>query len=300
MLDVTPAEIGRELGFPDALSTARAVRALIARKRLEPAQGSYRLLDARPVDASEKEAVGRKPRKTRARRQREAPRPASRAATGGPAYSDFGRAMVDRLVELGREVAEIRTQPADRAGGSPRGARQDRDEAEARARTLAEKVRELEARAEMAESNLRTLLATVRTKETPPRRAGVGFGDGSDPRGAQARGRIRSQTEHSLVASRRDQQGRPACRYVEHEALHPARAAHRVRWPARVRVHPDAPARRCAGSPRHRARDLRPGDHGRLRAHGMVGADAASTGCRPRTAARDLGFAVRSEGRVRA
>ena len=67
VLDVTPAEIGRELGFPDALSTARAVRALIARKRLEPAQGSYRLLDARPVDASEKEAVGRKPRKTRSR-----------------------------------------------------------------------------------------------------------------------------------------------------------------------------------------------------------------------------------------
>ena len=47
----TPAEIGRALGLPDALSTARAVRALIARRRLEPANGSYRLLDARPVDA---------------------------------------------------------------------------------------------------------------------------------------------------------------------------------------------------------------------------------------------------------
>src|SRR6476661_1240526 len=55
----TPAEIGRALGLPDALSTARAVRALIARRRLEPANGSYRLLDARPVDAGEKESIGR-------------------------------------------------------------------------------------------------------------------------------------------------------------------------------------------------------------------------------------------------
>lgn len=165
VLDVTPAEIGRELGFPDALSTARAVRALIARKRLEPAQGSYRLLDARPVDASEKEAVGRKPRKTRAT---QAPRGSTsgRVPSGGAAYSDFGRAMVDRLVELGREVAELRTNLRT-AREDSRSARQDRDESEARARSLTEKSRELEARAEMAESNLRTLLATVRTKETP-------------------------------------------------------------------------------------------------------------------------------------
>ena len=165
VLDVTPAEIGRELGFPDALSTARAVRALIARKRLEPAQGSYRLWDARPVDASEKEAVGRKPRKTRTTQAARASA-SGRAPSGGAAYSDFGRAMVDRLVELGREVAELRTNLRS-AREESRGARQDRDEAEARARSLAEKSRELEARAEMAESNLRTLLATVRTKETP-------------------------------------------------------------------------------------------------------------------------------------
>jgi hypothetical protein len=57
VLPVTPAEIGRELSMPDALSTARAVRALIARRRLEPAEGSYRLLDARPVEATEPEAI---------------------------------------------------------------------------------------------------------------------------------------------------------------------------------------------------------------------------------------------------
>jgi hypothetical protein len=44
VLQETPAEIGRELGFPDALSVARAVRALIARKRIQRAQGSYRLI----------------------------------------------------------------------------------------------------------------------------------------------------------------------------------------------------------------------------------------------------------------
>ena len=85
VLDVTPAEIGRELGFPDALSTARAVRALIARKRLEPAQGSYRLLDARPVDASEKEAVGRKPRKTRTTQAARGQASGARSPSGGAA-----------------------------------------------------------------------------------------------------------------------------------------------------------------------------------------------------------------------
>src|SRR3954466_3292304 len=43
VLQETPAEIGRVLGLPDPLSTARAVRALIARRRLEAANGSYRL-----------------------------------------------------------------------------------------------------------------------------------------------------------------------------------------------------------------------------------------------------------------
>jgi hypothetical protein len=160
VLDVTPAEIGRELGFPDALSTARAVRALIARKRLEAAMGSYRLLDARPVEPDEKEAVGRRPRK--AGRARAAVGPGRRSGDSA-AYSDFGRAAVDRLVELGREAAELRA-ALRTAREEARGSRQARDEAEARARSLTDKVRDLEARAEMAESNLRTLLATVRSK----------------------------------------------------------------------------------------------------------------------------------------
>jgi hypothetical protein len=163
VLDVTPAEIGRELGFPDALSTARAVRALIARKRLEPAMGSYRLLDARPVDAAEKEALGRRPRKARTPTGAGGGR-GGRAASGSPAYSDMGRAVVDRVVELGREAAELRAS-LRAAREDARDARQTRDEAVARARSLTDKNRELEARAEMAESNLRTLLATAKTRE---------------------------------------------------------------------------------------------------------------------------------------
>lgn len=164
VLDVTPAEIGRDLGFPDALSTARAVRGLIARKRLEPAQGSYRLLDATPVDPKEREAVGRRPRKAGGRRSA-----AADAARGGPGslrYSDVGRAAVDRLIDLGREAAEQRA-GLRAAREEAREARRARDEAERRARTLTERVRELEARAEMAESNLRTLLAQARAAEGP-------------------------------------------------------------------------------------------------------------------------------------
>jgi hypothetical protein len=163
VLDVTPAEIGRELGFPDALTTARAVRALIARKRLEPAMGSYRLLDDRPVDPGEREAIGRPPRKPRAT-PAAAPRAASR--DGAAAYSDFGRAMVDKLLELGREVTTLRASTRQ-SREDAREARQARDEAEARARTLSERVQALEGRAEMAESNLRTLLAAARAKDVP-------------------------------------------------------------------------------------------------------------------------------------
>ena len=152
--------------------------------------GSYRLLDATPVDAAEKESLGRRPRTAQASL---APRTASRSEPGSARYSDFGRAVVDRLVELGREAAEMRA-ALRTAREEARDARQARDEAESRARALAEKVRELEARAEMAESNLRTLLATVRGQERRRPRSrceGVRLRDGSDPRGAEGRRRAR-------------------------------------------------------------------------------------------------------------
>jgi hypothetical protein len=162
VLPVTPAEIGRELSMPDALSTARAVRALIARRRLEPAEGSYRLLDARPVDANEPEAIARRPL-----RRVERPRSTSSDEGGSANYSDFGRALVDKAIDLGREVAQLRASVRT-AREETRDAQMSRDEAERRARALSEKVKELEGRAEMAESNLRTLLASARSGPKRP------------------------------------------------------------------------------------------------------------------------------------
>src|SRR5712691_2837185 len=150
VLPGTPADIGHALSFPDPLATARAVRALIARRRLEPADGSYRLLDARPVEAGEKEAVGRRPRKARQARRAGA----STASPGGPTYSDVGRASVDRLIELGREVGTLRASLRT-AREEARASREARLEAEQRAEALGGKARELEARADMAEANLR-------------------------------------------------------------------------------------------------------------------------------------------------
>ncbi len=162
LLEATPAELGRELGFPDPLSIARAVRALVARQRLEPAGGSYRLLDDTPVAAGERETVERKSR--RPARPRD---DAGSERRGGPAYSDLGRAAVDRLVELGQEVSLLRAQ-LKTAREEARENREMRVEAERRARTLAERARELEHRVEMAESNLRTLLASARATGMHP------------------------------------------------------------------------------------------------------------------------------------
>jgi hypothetical protein len=161
VLQATPAELGRELGMPDPLATARAVRALIARRRLEPAGGSYRLLDTRPLDPDEKESIARRPRRP------SKPSEPSTPPSGAPTYSDLGRAAVDRLVDLSREVASLRaSQRAARE--EARASREARVEAEQRADAMAARLRDLEARAEMAESNLRTLLASVRGRDAAP------------------------------------------------------------------------------------------------------------------------------------
>jgi uncharacterized membrane protein YccC len=155
-LQVSPAEIGREIGVEQPLAAARAVRALLARRRLEIAGGSYRLLDARPVEPGEREQVTRGPRRRRPDRESVVEPSAGRAR-----YSDIGREAVERLVELGRDVASLRAS-LKIAREEARESREARDEAERRARALSARIRDLEARAEMAESNLRTLLATAK------------------------------------------------------------------------------------------------------------------------------------------
>lgn len=171
VMEVTPAEIGREIGLPDPLSAARAVRALIARRRLEPAQGSYRLVEGRPLDPDEKEAIERPPRRPR---RGPSSRPSEAAADPGrPAYSAIGREVVDKLIDLGREVASLRASTKT-AREEARASREARIEAEQRADHLGARVRDLEARAEMAESNLRSLLATAKGANRGTRDATMG------------------------------------------------------------------------------------------------------------------------------
>jgi hypothetical protein len=164
LIDLSPAELGREIGVEEPLAAARAVRALLARRRLEAVDGRYRLVDPRPIEPGEREQVPR-PRRARARGRTRSTQQADGKRTS---YSDIGREAVDRLVDLGREVGTLR--------GALRTAREDareaqaaRDESERRAATLGARVKELEARAEMAESNLRTLLAAAKGagRDTP-------------------------------------------------------------------------------------------------------------------------------------
>ncbi|HEU4355016.1 MAG TPA: hypothetical protein VFT27_05455, partial [Actinomycetota bacterium] len=54
-LEITPTQLGRDIGVEEPLAAARAVRALLARRRLEAEGGRYRLLDASPIQPGEKE-----------------------------------------------------------------------------------------------------------------------------------------------------------------------------------------------------------------------------------------------------
>jgi hypothetical protein len=160
LLDLTPAELGREIGVEEPLAAARAIRALLARRRLEAVDGRYRLLDARPIESGEREQVPR-PRRARASSKGRRAAPSDPAPAKRTAYSDIGREAVERLVELGREVGGLRG-ALRTAREEARDAQAARDDAERRASALAARAKELEARAEMAESNLRTLLAAAK------------------------------------------------------------------------------------------------------------------------------------------
>ncbi|MFL5766380.1 MAG: hypothetical protein ACJ758_00870 [Actinomycetota bacterium] len=159
VVTVTPAEIGREVDLPEPLAAARAIRALLARRRLEVADGGYRLIDARPIDPGERESIARQPRKRRKARSGSSAAPP--AASGRPTYSEVGREVVERLIELGREAGTLRAHLRT-AREESRDAREAKDEAERRTSVLTERVRELEGRLEMAESNLRTMLIAAK------------------------------------------------------------------------------------------------------------------------------------------
>ncbi|HEY7282539.1 MAG TPA: hypothetical protein VID47_13205 [Actinomycetota bacterium] len=146
--------------MPDALSAARAVRALLARKRLEISDGTYRLIDSRPVEPGEPEAIPRRPRQRKAKAQSAAPRERS-SDPGRLTYGEVGRAAIDRLVDLGREAGTLRGNLRT-LREEAREAREAKDEAERRAAALSARVKDLEGKLEMAESNLRTILTAAR------------------------------------------------------------------------------------------------------------------------------------------
>src|SRR5205807_3578533 len=101
-LATSPADVGKEIGLPDPLAAARAVRALLARRRLEMADGKYRLLDPKPVEPGEPEAIPRPPRRKRSASS--GPRSRAGGQPSRPSYSEVGRTAIEKLIELGREV----------------------------------------------------------------------------------------------------------------------------------------------------------------------------------------------------
>lgn len=159
-LDRSPTEIGKEAKLPGPLAVARAVRALTARRRLESADGRYRLLDDHPLEPGEPESVPRSPRRRKARR-RPIARPEEQGADHRLSYSDLGRSLVDRLIDLGREAGEATAL----VEGLRREAKENkalRIDAEQRASRLFDRVKDLEHKLEMAEQNLRTVLVAAR------------------------------------------------------------------------------------------------------------------------------------------
>jgi hypothetical protein len=160
LLDRAPTDIGKEAGLPNPLAVARAVRALAARRRLETVDGGrYRLLDGRPLEPGEPESVPRTPRRRKTRRKTARTDPP--AVDRRPSYADLGRAMVDRIIELGREAGDA-VGHAESLRRESKDNKASRIEAEQRARKLFERVKELEHKLEMAEGNLRTVLAAAR------------------------------------------------------------------------------------------------------------------------------------------
>lgn len=161
LLDRPPAEIGKEAGLPNPLAVARAVRALAARRRLQVEDGRYRLIDARALEPGEPESVPRAPRRRKPRRRsgpaRAEPAPGDRRAT----YADLGRAVIDRVIDLGREAGDA-VAAAEHLRREAKDNKAARIEAEQRATRLFERVKELETKLEMAEANLRTVLAAAR------------------------------------------------------------------------------------------------------------------------------------------
>lgn len=162
----SPAELADEASITNRLSAARAVRALMARGRIERDGDAYRLLDSRPLDPGEPASV-RRP----IRRRRDAERAGK---SGPPTYDQVGRLVIERLIELSAETAELRTS-LERARSEAEAARREAIEItrsaatdRRRAQLMEDEIGVLKRRLEMTESNLRTVVQAAKDRPASP------------------------------------------------------------------------------------------------------------------------------------
>ena len=166
LIPVSPAELADQATITNRLSAARAVRALMARGRIEREGEGYRLLDSRPLEPGEPATV-RRP----TRRRRDAERPGK---GGPPTYDEVGRLVIERLIELSAETAELRTS-LERARSEAEAARREAMEItrsagadRRRAQLLEDEIATLKKRLEMTETNLRTVVQAAKDRPASP------------------------------------------------------------------------------------------------------------------------------------
>ena len=165
VIPVSPAQLADDAGIVNRLSAARAFRALMARGRIQREGDDYRLVDARPVDAGERATVKR-PSRRRSRR--------AEADERVPTYEQVGRVVIDRLIELSAENAELRV-AVERSRGEGEAARREAMEAQRtasadrrRVQTLEDEITVLNRRLEMTEANLRNIVQAAQTRRASP------------------------------------------------------------------------------------------------------------------------------------
>jgi hypothetical protein len=167
-IEASPAELAEEAGLESRLAAARAIRALIARGRIEQDGRGYRLIDVRPLGQGEPTSVRRPVR----RRKRGRPRGEEDEAL--PTYEQVGRVVIDRLIELSAEAAEMRA-ALERARAEAEAARREAVEVNRaaaddrrRAQSMEDEVTTLRRRLEMTEGNLRSLVQAARQRPAAP------------------------------------------------------------------------------------------------------------------------------------
>lgn len=165
IIPVTPAELADMAGIANRLSAARAFRALMARGRIVREGEDYRLADTKPVEPGERGTVKRPVRRRAGKSEED---------KGLPTYEQVGRVVIDRLIMLSAETAELRV-ALERSRAEAEAARREALEVtrssaadRRRAQGLEDEVSALKRRLEMTESNLRSLVEAASNRPAAP------------------------------------------------------------------------------------------------------------------------------------